>query len=184
MHNHDPEYQSYWITTTFANWLRNIDAKHKIVVGGNHDFAMQRWNEHYRHMPWTYLQDRYTEVEGLKIWGTPWVTNLPSWAFNATELDIAKKYDKMPRDVDIIVSHGPAYGIVDRLVGIVSHVGSTTAANRLMYEDWPKLKAFVCGHIHEAHGYENVKGIDFYNVAYLDRNYDIDNPNGYTEIVL
>lgn len=128
-----------------------------VAVAGNHDFKP----EIFRAAPWTYLEDEAATVAGLKIWGTPWSNPFGhGWAFNMTEEDQVENLRKCPDDVDVIVSHGPPYGLCDRTAGWRNkppeHVGSVALLDR-MYE-LESLALVACGHIHSAYGWQVMTG--------------------------
>src|ERR1700678_3171226 len=59
----------------WGEWLDTLPHRHRVVIAGNHDFAFQQTPEEARRLlppGVTYLEDSGTEVEGLKIWGSPW----------------------------------------------------------------------------------------------------------------
>jgi hypothetical protein len=60
---------------------------------------------------------------GLKIWGSP-TTPLYGGAFGlSSAADRPSLYEKIPKDVDILVTHGPPYGILDRHTANANHAG-------------------------------------------------------------
>jgi len=146
-------YEPEVLMVDWCNWLKSLDC-HVVAVAGNHDF----YPELLRAMPWTYLEDELAEVEGLKIWGTPWSNPFGyGWAFNMTEEDQVENLKQIPDDIDIIISHGPPYGFRD----IVSHggdrtqwqdphVGSKALVKRM--NELENLKLVACGHIHPMYG--------------------------------
>lgn len=179
MYDHHVDAQVNWLATNFLAWLRGIPARKIIWIGGNHDFALESHLDRvlsYGHGAYaTYLQDAGTDFEGLKIWGLPWVPNLPSWAFHASALGLGEIYDKVPKDTDIVLSHGPARGYGDFTspkYGSV-RVGARTANNMM---ERVKPKVFICGHIHEGYGTyqhhcQHGHVVDIYNVSFVDENY-------------
>lgn len=56
--------------------------------------------------------------------------------------------------VDVVMTHGPAMGVLDRVEGGAGHVGCESLL-RALERARPRL--FCCGHIHEAHGAEMVQ---------------------------
>ena len=145
--------------TAFELWLLEQDYKKKIVISGNHDgqICSGKWKLATDSRT-EYLCDSGTEFEGLKIWGSPWslwfpVINPKCTAFTGNENQLMDSYDKIPHDVDILITHTPAYGILDK-IGEDRHVGSTALYGWLKYVGRPRLHVF--GHIHEAYGQEEV----------------------------
>lgn len=164
--------QKQWLDFSFRPWLEELRDRGIEVVGiaGNHDWVFERgWLWRQLELPWTYLLDNMTTLHGLRIYGTPWVPNLPGWAFYGSPAMLEARAWSIPSDIDILLSHGPPHGAVDRVCGGY-HVG-----DRHLSEALPTLspKALVCGHIHEAFGYADVEGISVYNVSHVDENYNV-----------
>ncbi len=76
-----------------------------------------------------------------------------------TEEQLAEKWDMIPDDTDILVTHSPPYGILDEVKEDVwrhawdedLHVGSKSLALKIGNMDKPPL-LWCWGHIHEAYG--------------------------------
>ena len=69
----------------FSEWFASFPHKHKIFVAGNHDFLFERDLSQALQLldsSIIYLQDQLVELEGLKIWGSPWTPWLHNCAFN------------------------------------------------------------------------------------------------------
>lgn len=161
-------YQGRWLDKEFRVWLKNIPAKEIVGIAGNHDIIF----EHYTHflpneLPWHYLQDEVKVVQGFNIYGTPW--QLPFWgAFNEGEKGLQAKYQNIPENIDILISHSPVAGILDR-VG-ARHTGSLALKEKVA-KIRPKL--FVCGHIHCDTGIFEQSGTTYANVCLLDDNMEV-----------
>lgn len=167
----------------FAEWMRQQDFKHKIVISGNHDFCFQ--NENYniatsllREAGITYLQDSETVIDGVKFWGAPWQPWYHSWAFNLPRgKDIAEKWSFIPDDTNVLITHGPPYKILDRVLvqGINPSfdVGCEDLLNRI--NELKSLKAHIFGHIHNGYGQLNVGGVKFVNAAICTEEYQATN---------
>ncbi len=68
----------------FNNWLGELDwIKHKIIVAGNHDVTFESEPEvtHKMITNGTYLQDDLVEIDGLRIYGSPYQPEYGNWAF-------------------------------------------------------------------------------------------------------
>ena len=160
----------------FAGWFSSLDNyTHKVYIAGNHDvgFEVRPDIVHNALLPYTgitYLQDSSVEIEGVKIYGSPHTPFFYDWAFNIPRNsdEIATKWDLIPDDVDIVITHGPAYGFLDRVEGDFQPLGCERLTPRLMNV---KPKIHVCGHIHTGYGYKEFKGIHFINAALLDEQY-------------
>lgn len=173
LQDHSLSFQRDWLDWNFRHWLRDVPAKKIVGCAGNHDFIWQdRPGEVPKGLPWTYLQDRETEYEGLKIWGTPHQPVFGWWAFNLLEEDLVRKWELIPKNADIIVLHGPPYGYGDQAPRYnaqgFENTGSPSLTAKIL-EIKPKL--VVCGHIHEAHGQWNVNGTIIANVSIVNGKY-------------
>lgn len=85
--------QCFWFQNHFKPYLQSIADRGITIVGvaGNHDWGFQREIEAMPRLPWIYLQDYGCEINGLKIWGSPWQTRYFDWAFNLDEIDLKDK---------------------------------------------------------------------------------------------
>ncbi len=152
-------------------------------MAGNHDWAfVQRWTgDNLPHLTWNYLYDSSVEVQGLKIWGGPWTKTLCGWAFELDSYQMKMKWNLIPKDVDIIMVHGPVYGFGDKLLrpwpGEDPHAGSRSLFNKIVeLGDFPNLKAVVTGHIHEGYGKVEAHGIQWINPSHMNVEFEPINP--------
>ena len=139
-----------WFEHDLRRWLKRQPAEAIVGVGGNHDFVAHAEPELLRSLPWVYLEDECAAVAGVTIWGSPWA--LPpggDWVWTAPESVLEQVYAEIPADVEIVLSHGPAYGCGD-LASDGLRAGSVALRRRL--DDLPRIGLVVCGHIHEAWG--------------------------------
>ena len=95
----------------FNRFLGQLPHEHKIVVGGNHDHRLARDPERAKSLlsEGIYLQDEQVVVSGVKIYGAPWQPLFNDRACDAFALrrgkEMRKKWDMIPHDVDILVTH-------------------------------------------------------------------------------
>lgn len=186
----------------FFNWLSKQDYKKKILIAGNHDNFMETGfpktqeeadelrevlefleiHEGKEDADFEYLCDFGTEFEGLKIWGSPWSVlfngvNPKCTAFMQPESALQNKFEKIPEDIDILMTHTPPYLVLDdNKYGRAC--GSMMLRMNLDERVKPKLHFF--GHIHEQHGKDIIfkrPGVSLenttqcFNVSYVDENY-------------
>ena len=86
----------------------------------------------------------------------------------------SRNYARIPEDTDILITHSPAYGILDFDNGI--NYGSEEILERL--PSLPNLKAHLFGHIHAQHGKIERDGIIFSNAAIMNPDYtNLSTPN-------
>ena len=147
----------------FMNWLKTLPATHKIVVPGNHDYDLEKIpvtdiNTHI-------LIHNEVEIEGIKFFGTPYTPLFCDWNYMLSEEELKIKFDEIPSDTEILISHGPPAGILDKFAD--SRIGSEALAKRIKEID-PSLVIF--GHNH-AMGFESKDGINYLNVSLLDHDY-------------
>jgi len=163
---------------SFLIWLNEQPYIKKILIAGNHDGFIEKnrgW-EIGLLRNFDYLQDSGLEFEGLKIWGSPWTPTFYNWHFMKDRGEpIKEKWDLIPEDVDILITHGPPYGILDH-VEISSKGDSSRRAgcmdlmNRI--PALKKLKLHVFGHIHEGYGQESIRDTTFVNASIMDGSYN------------
>lgn len=174
-----------WIR--FFEWLMHLDYRKKILIAGNHDNQIEkRFVKFDSNSGIEYLQDSGCEFDGLKIWGTPWSLwfdgiNPHCKAFTGSERQLAAKYELIPDDTDILISHGPSFGLHDTLFRSNERVGSPALTNWIA-RHVNTLKLFVCGHIHEGHGIYDMRAFQdqlgderttvHVNASYIDQDYE------------
>ena len=159
----------------FNDWLGTLNFKHKIVIAGNHDFMFEKDPQKARSLLTnaTYLQDSAIEIEGLKIYGSPWQPWFHNWAFNLQRgKDLKEKWSLIPDDTDILLTHGPPYGVQD-LTSNGEHVGCEDLLEKVLSIK-PKVHCF--GHIHEDSGTTVYEDIKFINASTCNFDYEPTNP--------
>jgi Icc-related predicted phosphoesterase len=135
--------------TATADWLRSLPHRHKVVIAGNHDLCMLEVGAREMLSGLTYLEDESCEIEGLKIFGSPWSPAHGYWAFQAERgAALRECWQRIPLDSDILITHGPPLGILD-----AHQNGKALGCDELLArvrEVQPLLHLF--GHVHESHG--------------------------------
>jgi Icc-related predicted phosphoesterase len=157
----------------FSDWLEELPHRWKILIPGNHFFlesdpTRRKWIRNA-----TMLINESIEIMGLHIWGSP-MTTLYGGAFGrSSERDREMAYSRIPADTDILVTHGPPYGILDQVAGSECHSGCSqllAAVRRIK----PKLHVF--GHVHGGYGTFNTPDTLFVNAALPGQGFDLSNP--------
>lgn len=153
--------ESLYETLYFVNWLEKLKYSHKIVIPGNHDIFCENnisfCKELFRERGVVLLIDEMIEVNGLKIYGTPWSPEFNNWAFMEKEENLKKIFKVIPNNLDILITHTPPKGICDP-----NGYGSEEL-RKAVVDKKPKLHIF--GHAHEGYGVHNQINTKFYNVA-------------------
>lgn len=91
----------------FNKWMGSLPHKHKIVIAGNHDRTLELQPALAEPLLTnvTYLRDRMVEVEGIKIYGSPWTPFFHSdyWRFHTkTDEERRRLWSMIPEGVDIL----------------------------------------------------------------------------------
>ena len=161
----------------FLDWFAGLDYTYKIFIAGNHDFFFEEASadDIQAMIPpeLIYLNDSGVEIAGIHIWGSPIQPWFYDWAFNRQRGPaIQKHWDLIPANSDIVITHGPVFGIHDRTVSGLP-VG---CEDLLPVIQRIKPKVHLCGHIHEAYGSRQVGETLYLNASILDVRYTIANP--------
>jgi Icc-related predicted phosphoesterase len=169
----------------FCRWFDSLDGyKNKVFIAGNHDWGFQNNPKESKEIiklyNWIeYLQDDLFMVgknynDMVKIYGSPWQPEFYNWAFNLPRMgeELKHKWDMIPMNTDILVTHGPAWGYVDKIVGQTTNLGCELLTDRIKVV---KPKIHVCGHIHSSYGYVFDGDTHFINASVLNEQYYYDN---------
>lgn len=129
----------------FNEWLGKLDAKYKLVIGGNHDLVLETLGKERSQELLSnalYLCNSGVELLGLNIFGTPLSRgHSANRAFQSTEflqdavMNISK-YKDSGKPIDIFVSHGPNSWLGQEIQPTVMH---------------------IYGHVHTSHGVRSRK---------------------------
>lgn len=192
--NKDGWAQRDWLCGRFRDWMAG-HSKPICMTWGNHDFVGEKpwfvkdFMATTRGNVWL-LNDSCAMIDGLRIWGTPWVPGLPYWAFYAREEALAARAGLIPPDLDVLMTHGPPYGHGDYIPGGTEkqvskygnidgmHVGDWSLSVAIERE---RPKVTICGHIHEAVGRYDLEGNPVINCAAVDAAYDL-RPNPWVRL--
>jgi Icc-related predicted phosphoesterase len=160
----------------FNAWFSGLPHKNKIFVAGNHDWLFEtdrKQAEDLLDPRIIYLQDSSAEIDGLKIYGSPWQPRFFEWAFQADRgPDIAEKWKLIPDGLDILITHGPPFGILD-----CTQDGDNAGCEELQKKITQlQPRAHIFGHIHEGYGATESAGTRFVNASNCDERYRPKNP--------
>jgi Icc-related predicted phosphoesterase len=156
----------------FNEEIGKLPHKHKIVIAGNHDWPLERQPQEARELLTNviYLQDESFEIEGLNFYGSPWQPEFFSWAFNLprNSAKLAEKWDMIPAGTDIVITHGPPHGILDKTSS--GHLAGCELLRKRL--EVLKPQAHVFGHIHEGYGTHKQDETLFVNASNLNERYN------------
>lgn len=156
----------------------------KLFVPGNHDIHVQLYSgpamAELRRAgvaligpPSKHYGNKIELVGGLTIGACPYVTNLPGWAFNTSEESIWDYLDHMGR-VDILASHSPPRGLLDKGAGMKGGHYGLQSLRRYINKFEPDY--LICGHVHEGYGRVTEGKTEVINVSMCNLDYEMVNP--------
>jgi len=166
----------------FLDWFKGQPATHKIMISGNHDFFCQMHSleviKETEARGIVYLQDNGCELDGIKFYGSPWQPWFHNWAWNFSrnpdkyKSQAEKIWNLIPADTQVLITHGPPYGIQDRVDrptrGENPNVGCKYLLDRIQVV---KPLVHISGHIHESYGEQLINGTVFWNASCQDVSY-------------
>ena len=143
----------------FNNWLESVSDlyPYRIVVLGSKDVKETgtRWDKakamlsNATHV----LCHEACVVRGLKVYGCSWHWGVKSngtirsGAPGGTSL----RYDEIPAGIDVLITHGPSFGVLDKVGGAKEHWGSRELTDHLKRVE-PLLH--LHGHVKESRGWK------------------------------
>ncbi|KAI0562665.1 metallophosphoesterase [Gracilaria domingensis] len=137
---------SEWRVDEANDWASKLPHANKIFVSGNMDRRFKGKTNEFRDI--IYLQDSMVEVNGLKIYGSPWTPEFVGEFQLSNKKQAEDVWDGVPNDVDILITHGPPKGILDTTSRGL-RVGDAVLLEKVR-EVKPRVHCF--GHVHESYG--------------------------------
>ena len=137
----------------FGAWMRAQPYKHKILVAGNHDMSLAATPACF---PSAYLDgiaylcDGGVVIDGVSFWGSPWTPRFGNWSFMKQRhgQELRDVWDAIPDGTDVLVTHGPSHGTLDK------NDQSFSCGCELLHERLLVVRpgVHIFGHIHESPG--------------------------------
>lgn len=182
--------QKEWWLNEFISWFNglSLDVTSKILITpGNHDEESlfnsntfltelcQKTNNQVKILIdeeyiYSYLTDG--GIGSIKVYGTPWCHQFGNWSFMRGDNIIRDFFEKIPNNVDILLTHDAPYGCSDicyegRSAG--KHVGSVPLMEAVINK---KPKMCLHGHLHTSnHDPMFLEGTCVMNVSLLNESY-------------
>jgi predicted phosphodiesterase len=167
----------------FFNWYNSVVNNYdtKIFISGNHDRIMQNESELMKglltgYKTIDYLEDDWINIgendDVVRVYGSPWQPEFYNWAYNLPRNgeELKARWDAIPDNTDILVTHGPAWGFVDDVEGRRgTHLGCELLAERIK---GIRPKIHVCGHIHSGYGHYFDGHTHYFNASALNERYE------------
>ncbi|RMZ95345.1 metallophosphoesterase domain-containing 1 [Brachionus plicatilis] len=168
----------------FSKNLENLQSKFSyiVLIAGNHELSFDKncdrntvtQDPKIYLKNFLYLEDNLIELFGIKIYGSPWQPKFGNWAFNLNRgEEILKKWNKIPNECDVLITHGPPLGFGDIINGGY-HVGCCELLSTIRERVKPKYHIF--GHIHEDPGVWTDEQTTFINASTCNLRYKPANP--------
>ena len=173
-----------WLCNEFKPWCESLPCNKVIFIAGNHDSALGNLDFMYSQFPKdekiTYLFHEmyvYTSKSGkeYKIFGTPYCKLFGNWAFMELDVELTKLFDKIPENLDILLTHDQPYGWGDILMDNViwntgEHIGNKPLA-KIILEKKPRFQ--FNGHLHSCdHSLIEIGDTKHYNVSIKNEKYE------------
>ncbi|KAI8137229.1 Metallo-dependent phosphatase-like protein [Fennellomyces sp. T-0311] len=171
--------------TQTIDWLQSLPHTIKIVTGGNHDHDLDLdiggSPQHKQHILAKMEQAGITYLEhesfrlpealgGHKMFVSPYAPFHLGGAFMPTKHTLRQRWNEIPDDTEILVTHTPPHGYQDKIAWGGRHVGCPMLMSKILH-----IRPRVCisGHIHEAHGwsYTDDRQTLIINACICDRKY-------------
>ncbi|WP_417885226.1 metallophosphatase domain-containing protein [Zunongwangia sp.] len=161
----------------FLNWFSSLPHTHKIFIGGNHDFELEKLpNKKIQDLipeNITYLQDSGITIKSYRFWGSAYTPGEANWAFHKDRgKQIKKTWDKIPNSTDVLITHTPPYSILDEINNNI-HIGCEELLKNVINIK-PKIHCF--GHSHNEYGQVKLGDTNYINSAILDNRMRVMNP--------
>ncbi len=136
----------------FVEWVGKelSHIPHKVFVPGNHnvfEFENLKWSRRmWEKVGVKLLIDEHVEIEGYKIFGSPYVPTYGDWVFMADRGKLYKRWcNAIDDDIDILITHGPPKGILDLNCNL-QPTGDSALLTRI--QTLHNLKLHMFSHIH------------------------------------
>ena len=160
----------------FISWFQEQPFPIKILIAGNHDVSLDKdlMKDHKainevidtyvrQNSNLIYLDESGYDIDGIKIWGSAYTPGgSKQWAFQYFSNEEAEsRWSKIPEDTDVLLTHGPPFGILDKYNG--ENLGCPVLFKHVMERVAPVFHCF--GHVHNTHGFEKCGLTTFINSA-------------------
>ena len=122
----------------------------------------------------TLLDDSELIYKGYRFYGSPWIPDLPTWAFYADHDKLVERFNRIPENVDVLLTHCPPK---------VMEFGMVMSSSWNRYMDYgcdelreavfnKKPKLHIFGHVHTGrHSRLEIDGTTYANVSIKDEDY-------------
>jgi hypothetical protein len=162
------------VVCDFNAWLGELPHQHKVCTLGNHEYLAEKNPKFSSLLPnATVLINRSTEIDGLRIYGSPTTIHAGGAFGISSPAERARHWKNIPRDTNVLLVHGPPWGILDGVSGSDEHGGDPEL--RAAIKTLPDLRLVAFGHTHGAYGQLEADGVLYVNAALMGLFGDLEN---------
>jgi Icc-related predicted phosphoesterase len=167
-----------------AEWLDKLPHKHKLVIGGNHDWCLEAFMKEGREdvvqdilNSSFYLRDSSINIDGINFHGSPWTPEFCGWAFNLERgKELRDKWDMISPSTDVLITHGPPAGMMDYVWPHGKYTRTKGGCDDLLdavCNVQPRVHVF--GHIHGGYSHVYNGHTHFFNASIVNERYRVVN---------
>lgn len=160
----------------FIEWYASLPFRFKIYVPGNHNTSEYMISEQiYDDNNIIRLIHSSITIDGINIFGSAYTpTYGTGWAYNIDRHKLDKYWDQIPKNTDILITHGPPKGILDLTYAtntLTEQVGCKALRNHVLGRVEPNYHIF--GHVHDEdnifnYGYRLIGNTTFINASIVN----------------
>lgn len=181
-----------WLELDFAYWIKSLPVDKVFLIAGNHDAYMESISQSnilsleqacdklvYVKNECVHYYDKNFTL--WSIFGTPYCKIFGNWPFMRSDEKLINYFEKIPNNVDIIITHDAPYnfGDVDTINNGKEHHGNKPLSDKLKTVNY---KLAVCGHFHSGSHVYN-EDLNIVNVSYVNERYEPFYEPFYTELI-
>ena len=182
----DKELSREWLEQEFKPWASMLPVEQIYFIAGNHDIYMERNDKTMRELFPKYSKVAYLKNDEInyisliddkvyKIFGTPYCHQFGNWAFMRDSETLVNKFNEIPLNTDILITHDAPYGTSDICFEGFSaskgHIGCPELRDAIIAS---KPKYNFHGHLHSSnHGEEILGETKVYNTSVLNESYEL-----------
>ena len=174
-----------WLKKNFIPWCKELPADQIYMVAGNHDFFLEEEKEAKENFLGTNITILYNEsAEYLDdngkvwtIWGSPNCHIFYNWAFMYPDEHNKEMFERMPNNLDFLITHDAPYGRNDVLLqedcpwATDEHIGNKPLTEVVSQK---KPKYHFTGHLHSTdHDLKDYDGTKTACVSLVNENYNM-----------
>jgi len=186
---------NFFDVRNFVDWFVKQPSRYKILIAGNHELSFDPLCKEYnlntkelvtKNPEIIYLEHSSIEIEGIKIFGSPYTPRFFDYAFQLERGEYARKmWSDIPSDTQVFLSHGPNHGHRDYIgfnrrptrydiIPFDGKIGCKNLTERIA--QIPSVILVGSGHHHGGFGVEKENGVTYIGVANCNEKYKIQNP--------